>query len=93
MVLVPKPVRRMNRPHVFAGASMFILVAGVAPAHAYLDPGNGSMLLQLLVGGLAGLLVMGKVLWHRALVWLRLRTPDSVADQSQDARPTDPPRD
>lgn len=32
---------------------------------AYLDPGSGSMLLQLLLGGIAGVAVAGKMYWHR----------------------------
>ena len=35
------------------------------PAYAYLDPGTGSMLVQLLLGGFAGVLVVGKLYWHR----------------------------
>jgi hypothetical protein len=31
---------------------------------AYLDPGAGSLLLQALVGGGAGLLVFGKYMWE-----------------------------
>ena len=34
-------------------------------AHAYLDPASGSMLLQLLLGGLAGAAVALKLLWRR----------------------------
>lgn len=30
---------------------------------AYFDPGSGSLLLQVLVGGGAGLLVFGRYLW------------------------------
>ncbi len=36
-----------------------------SPAWAYLDPGSGSMLLQLLLGGLAGLGVIVRLYWHR----------------------------
>ncbi|MFP6758207.1 MAG: hypothetical protein VCC99_08320 [Alphaproteobacteria bacterium] len=36
----------------------------VAPAHAYLDPGTGSILLQLLLGGVAGFLVIIKLYWY-----------------------------
>ena len=35
------------------------------PAWAYLDPGTGSMMLQLLLGGIVGAMVVGKVYWHR----------------------------
>ncbi|MEE2998248.1 MAG: hypothetical protein VX700_13995 [Pseudomonadota bacterium] len=35
------------------------------PALAYLDPGTGSIILQLLLGGLAGALVILKLYWFR----------------------------
>jgi hypothetical protein len=35
------------------------------PAWAYLDPGTGSMMLQLLLGGVAGAMVVGKLYWQR----------------------------
>lgn len=41
------------------------LVAISTPAHAYIDPGTGGMLLQLLLGGVAGGLVVGKLYWLR----------------------------
>ncbi len=54
-----------------------ILLAALAalwakPAEAYLDPGSGSMLLQLILGGFAGLVVLVKLYWRRlkALVGL-----------------------
>ncbi len=43
-----------------------LLVLGTAkPAFAYVDPGTGAMLLQLLLGGVAGGLVILKLYWHR----------------------------
>lgn len=30
---------------------------------AYLDPGAGSLLLQVLVGGFSGIMVLGRYLW------------------------------
>jgi hypothetical protein len=32
---------------------VFLLVVGTKPAHAYLDPGTGSLILQGLIAGLA----------------------------------------
>ncbi len=47
-------------------ALVFLSVLGIdTPAHAYLDPGTGSMLVQMLLGGVAGALVIGKLYWHR----------------------------
>ena len=42
---------------------------------AYLDPGSGSMMLQLIAGGLAAAAVTLKVYWRRFLVFLRIRKP------------------
>ena len=36
-----------------------------APVDAYLDPGSGSMLLQVLLGGFAAVGVVAKLYWHR----------------------------
>lgn len=35
------------------------------PAHAYLDPGTGSMIIQLLIGAIVGGLVTLKIYWGK----------------------------
>lgn len=37
----------------------------VSEAHAYIDPGSGSILLQLILGGIAGVGVVVKLYWDR----------------------------
>lgn len=46
-------------------------------AHAYLDPGTGSALLQGIIGAIAALGVVLKLYWHRVLrlLGLRKKTP------------------
>lgn len=44
---------------------LWLLTPGTA--QAYLDPGAGSLLLQALLGGVAGLVVLLKLFWHRIL--------------------------
>jgi hypothetical protein len=51
--------------------SVFVAASAVAPAHAYLDPGTGSMMLQLMLGGVAGLMVVGKLYLRRATDFFR----------------------
>jgi hypothetical protein len=41
--------------------------ASTSSAHAYLDPGTGSMLLQVLLGGIAGMALAIKLYWHKFL--------------------------
>ncbi|HXE79791.1 MAG TPA: hypothetical protein VNK41_03510 [Vicinamibacterales bacterium] len=43
------------------------------PAEAYLDPGSGSMLLQVILGGVAGVAVIAKLYWGRLLALLGIR--------------------
>jgi hypothetical protein len=50
---------------------------------AYLDPGSGSMMLQLIAGGLAAAAVAVKVYWRRMLVFLRIRKPDEETAKAQ----------
>ena len=45
----------------------FVLVYGISlpqEALAYLDPGSGSMMLQLLLGGVVGVLAILKLYWN-----------------------------
>ena len=42
-----------------------LLVTFEKPAGAYLDPGTGSMLLQVLLGGVAAVGVISRLYWHR----------------------------
>ena len=57
----------------------FRIVASVAalllwlqpPAHAYLDPGSGSMMLQVLLGGFTAVGVAAKLYWNRVTAFLR----------------------
>ena len=44
-----------------------VLAAGLSmkSAHAYVDPGAGSVLIQLLLGGVAGIAIIFKLYWQR----------------------------
>jgi hypothetical protein len=63
-------------------------ICGKVPrVFAYLDPGTGSMLVQLLVGGLAAVAVTAKFYWRRVLTLLRIRKP------RPETQPAEPDRD
>ncbi len=53
-------------------ASLLIALTCPLLAFAYVDPGAGSMLLQLLLGGLAGALIFGRLLAKRIARFLGL---------------------
>ncbi len=55
----------MTRPYdLFMLAAAFLLLSSTT-AHAYLDSGTGSYILQILLGGVAALLFSVKVYWQR----------------------------
>ena len=49
--------------HVWCCAALLMLLS--APAHAYIDPGAGSLALQLLLAGLFAAMMYFKQLWSR----------------------------
>ena len=61
----------MSSPDPYLGLSIVIvLIIGVSRsvhANAYLDPGSGSYLLQLLLSALFALIIATKSLWQRAV--------------------------
>ena len=50
---------------------------------AYLDPGSGSMLVQLLVGGVAAAAVAIKLYWYKILRFLRIRKDEPELEQER----------
>jgi hypothetical protein len=42
-----------------------MIIFSTCPAHAYLDPGTGSLILQVILGGIAGIAILGKLFWNR----------------------------
>jgi hypothetical protein len=66
--------------------ALALLLAGISTstAHAYLDPGTGSMILQLLLGGVAGLLLAGKLYWQKLVTALGFKREPAKARQTAD---------
>ena len=59
--------------------SMVVIFASAwmaAPAHAYLDPGTGSMILQALIGAVTGLFVIGGVYWAKIKAFFSRSRPE-----------------
>lgn len=48
-----------------AALSLAFALAGGPSAYAYVDPGAGSLVLQLILGGIAGALVTLRLFWNR----------------------------
>jgi hypothetical protein len=60
--------------------ALFMLVSELSgELHAYLDPGSGSMLIQVILGVIVGGLALVRLYWQRlmALVWRRRKVENS----------------
>jgi len=60
-----------------------LLVFLASPAYAYLDPGTGSMLLQVILGGIAAVGVALKLFWHKIRVAIGLGSKSGAEDEAQ----------
>ena len=57
---------------------LVLMLVGIMPtgiAQAYLDPGSGSLLIQIIIAGILGLLVAIKLYWSRIVAFFTGRTP------------------
>ncbi|MFC1701325.1 hypothetical protein ACFL1J_01030 [Pseudomonadota bacterium] len=60
----------------------FLLLLIFTDAVAYLDPGTGSMLLQVILGGVAAVGVAIKLYWHKLRVALGATKKADPEDES-----------
>jgi hypothetical protein len=65
----------MIRTTRLAFCTLIVLLIAETPAKAYLDPGAGSMLLQVLLGGLAAAGVIVRLFWRNITMPFRRRHP------------------
>ena len=64
--------------HAFFFLIFFVLF--VEPAYSYLDPGTGSMLAHLVMGGVAGVLVVFKLYWRKVKRFFFKTNPNPERD-------------
>ena len=86
------PRRPWSRNDASLGWLLLVAVAvHAAPAAAYIDPGSGSLIIQLILGGIAGLGVVLKLFWHRLVAPFRKAAPEAPAPTG--SGPARPPAD
>ena len=64
-----------------------VILLMAAPAYAYVDPGTGGMLIQLVTGGIAGLLVLTRLFWSRIRDVFRRQPASPHTARPPDATP------
>lgn len=55
---------------IFSRIILLVCLSLPVTAFAYLDPGTGSMLLQVILGGIAAVGVALKLFWYRIIAFL-----------------------
>ena len=63
---------------------IFLFLLSMNTAYAYLDPGTGSILLQALFAGIAGLCALLKIYWNKITEWFKSDKKER-ADETQQA--------
>ena len=54
-----------------------MLFVSTPPAFAYIDPGSGGMMMQLLLGGVAGVTVLIRLYWQRLTTFFGITKADA----------------
>ncbi|MFT5769980.1 MAG: hypothetical protein ACI9H8_001962 [Lysobacterales bacterium] len=63
---------------------LLLLAASPSVAFAYLDPGTGSMLLQVILGGIAAVGVALKLFWYRIIAFFGIKKSPAASDDGDD---------
>ena len=77
-------------PRFYLERSILLIgcLLGASNAQAYIDPGAGGILLQIILGGVAGTIVMGKIFWHRIVSFFGFqqveKPEDAVSDEEEE---------
>ena len=66
----------------FIGFALLLCAVLPATAFAYLDPGTGSMLLQVVLGGIAAVGVALKLFWYRIIAFLGFKKKPASEDDA-----------
>ena len=74
----------MRADLLFLGFMALIAIAfPLSNAWAYLDPGTGSFILQMLLGGVAGMAVVGKLYWAKLKMAVNRVLSGGSADKTE----------
>lgn len=66
---------------------LFLFITATAgPVHAYLDPGTGSYITQLLIGLLLGSAYLGRVYWRKIKTYITSLFKSSKSHEKKDSK-------
>ncbi len=62
-----------------------ILISCNQQVIGYIDPGTGSIVLQAVVGAIAGIAIAVRLFWYRILKFFGIKKHQALDDEEQDA--------
>ena len=74
----------MKHFNYFSAMTLFFTLFFASPVHAYIDPGSGSYILQLLIAALFGILFTVKVFWRNVKMFVLKLFSKDLPDQNAD---------
>lgn len=75
-----------SRVLVAVWIATLVVLLGIMPtgiAQAYLDPGSGSLIVQIVIAGILGLLVALKMYWGRVIGFFSGRKPEAELENTE----------
>lgn len=72
----------INKSYLIKFMVLCTLASLSVNAEAYLDPGTGSMMLQVILGGIAAIGVVIKLYWYKLRVFLGVGKKEKTEDNS-----------
>lgn len=70
---MPKHRRIISGGSLLGVLALSLLLIRIDDAQAYLDPGTGSMILQAVIGAVAGALIVIKLYWYKLVSFFKGR--------------------
>jgi hypothetical protein len=86
LAIVSGGVKTMTRTALLVNCVLVLLYGFfgfVSVAHAYLDPGTGSFMLQMLLAGILGALLYIKLAWHNVKSFFQRRFSRGIETANQ----------
>lgn len=74
----------MKAATILSAAIMF-MVSGTLPAHAYLDPGTGTLIVQSIIGGVAAAITIAGIYIARIRNWFGRVIGKKQSDSSENS--------
>ena len=67
--------------------SFLYIILSTDSSHAYIDPGSGSMLLQVLIASILGMLTVIKIYWARLKTFFSRKSDTNSSEETKNNHP------